>query len=69
MAFFVTLAVTCKIVGRQPEETKCLVVLSKCFVIFSKSFVVLRKCRVILPPAGLLKRGKPVCVRLSPMGL
>ena len=69
MAFFVIPAVTCKIVGKQPEETKCRVVLPKCFVVFPKSFVVLRKCFLILPPVGLLNRGKPACGRLSPMSL
>ena len=69
MAFFVTPAVACKIVGKQPEETKCRIVLPKCFVVFPKCFVVLRKCFLILPPVGLLKRGKPACGRLSPMCL
>ena len=69
MAFFVTPAVTCKIVGKQPGKTKCRIVLPKCFVVFPKSFVVLRKCFLILPPVGLLNRGKPACGRLSPMSL
>ena len=40
MAFFVTPAVACKIVGKQPGKTKCRIVLPKCFVVFPKSFVV-----------------------------
>ena len=66
MAFFVTRSATCQAAKWLLGKTKCLVVSPKCFVVFSKCFVVLRKCRVVLPSAGLLKRGKPRCVRLSP---